>query len=348
MPVFPGGAGPNTFVPSFEDSNRLKFEYSRDPKKFPVLQWCAMKSVKRTQGKYLDLGSAAASRVLSPNDFLWAYGADRPDRSTNLEQFDFKSFLTKRYNTSFHVPYEVAEEADWDLVAWQSRIVAQQLMTLRTYNALTTATTTGNWPTSNTGSATALGGKWSSSDATHPYILTTLLTAAQEIHKATQGAVTPSMINVIIDPPIAKVVRTSYEIIDVVKQTQQAIALMENREFFDTWGIPKNLYGFNWVVEDAVRTTSKKGATDAKSYMLGGDTVILTANSMNVGNYKASELPRGDDMGTFDTLTCFLKEDMTVETKNDQDNRRIHGHVVDNYDIQVTCGKSGYLMTDVL
>ena len=51
---------------------------------------------------------------------------------------------------------------------------------------------------------------------------------------------------------------------------------------------------------------------------------------------------------TFSTITCFEYENMTAETKDDPDNRRVKGRVVDDIDVEMTASASGYLITAVL
>ena len=45
---------------------------------------------------------------------------------------------------------------------------------------------------------------------------------------------------------------------------------------------------------------------------------------------------------TFSTLSLFLYEEMTVEQKDDPDNRRVHGDVVDDFAAVLTAPVSGF------
>jgi hypothetical protein len=45
---------------------------------------------------------------------------------------------------------------------------------------------------------------------------------------------------------------------------------------------------------------------------------------------------------SFSTVTMFTLEEMTVEQKDDADNRRYVGHVVDDYDVVMTAAPSGF------
>lgn len=354
--VFPGGAGPNVLVPNWEASGKYKLEYSRNVKSFSLPRWAAYKNAKNTKGKYLDLGASQATRIVSLNDHKWADGADRPDRNANLESFEWKDFQCERFSFPFHVGTRTADQAPWDLVPWHGRIAAQMAMTARTKAAL--AACSASAFSGSTGSAASVGGgQWSAATAANPFILMSCLEVAQRIHKATNGAVDPSHISILIDPIIAAKIRVSAEITDFIKQQQSAPDMMENKKFFTKWGIPKNLYGFNWEVEDTVINPVKKGATDAKTYVMGGDTVLFTSNLSNPEDYKAigesgkagdTGLPPGDDMPTCDTVTVFIYEDMAVENIHEPKHRRIFGDVVDDYGVVVTCPKSGFLLTDVL
>jgi hypothetical protein len=51
---------------------------------------------------------------------------------------------------------------------------------------------------------------------------------------------------------------------------------------------------------------------------------------------------------SFSTAHVFAHEEMTTETKDDVDNRRTLGRVVENYDVQIVAPATGYVLTAVL
>lgn len=107
-----------------------------------------------------------------------------------------------------------------------------------------------------------------------------------------------------------------------------------------TWGLPDKLYGVDVVVEDAVKVTSKKGATDARDFTTGGDTAYLIARPGGLVGVEGSP--------SFSFLQLFMYEEMGVESKDDPDNRRTNGRVVEMYDVRVVSPIAGCRATDVV
>jgi hypothetical protein len=104
------------------------------------------------------------------------------------------------------------------------------------------------------------------------------------------------------------------------------------------FGLPSHLYGVELVVEDAVKTTSRRGATRAKSFIMPDAKPVLTSRPGGlVGKYGGPE---------FSTVTIFMLEEMTVERiRDDQMDRLTVGRVVENYDVVMTAPVSGFLFT---
>ena len=94
------------------------------------------------------------------------------------------------------------------------------------------------------------------------------------------------------------------------------------------------------VVEDAVKVTSRKGATKASSYVLAAETPFMCARPGGLDGVEGSP--------SFATHSVFLKEEMTVESKHDRDNRRHLGSITDDFAAVVTAPISGFLFTDAV
>lgn len=334
--------GNNTFVPNFDGSNRAKFEFSRNPESFALPRYAAMRKVNRSVGYYLKGDTQQASRVVALDLHRWEDGTSGMPDNEGQAEFEFLDFRTKRYKYDFSIGYKAVDQADFDVVPFNMRAKAQQAMTGRTYDAMT-ALVAG---LTTTDTATNYGGgKWSAAAAATPYILRTFMAVQQIIHKATQGAVGPDAIKCVIGPDIAAVMRRSAEITDFIKQQPSSPEIMENKAFFYKWGLPKMLYGVELIVEDAVRTANVKGATLSRGYLASNDEAYFVTNTVDVK--KQEELPAGEGIGLYDTLTLFMYEEMTVENRDDPDNRRVLGRVVDDFASEVTCAESGVKVTAV-
>lgn len=340
MPVFPSGT--NVYQPSVEASNSLVVDFSRNPNKFALPNYVSYANVKKNVGLYVRMTVEEAGRILNTDlsDFAWYDGNDAPQHNDGTESFDMPAFATKRYAYGFNLGDLTVEQAAWDILAQHGRIKAQQAMTARTQKVATLLTTSGNYDSTHTSTPTILaGGKWDVSTSALQYIQKTLHAAADIILKDTLSAVSTEDLILVISPTCARLIRSTQEIVDHVKSSPFSLAQVRgelpgrNVQF----GLPDTLYGYKLVVENAAKTTSRKGATTAKSYVWTDTVAVLLARPG--GLTAPSEGPN------FSTATLFLKEDMTVETQRDDWNRKTRGRVADDFDAVLTAPVSGYCIT---
>lgn len=358
-PAFGYPAGQNTFIPSFEASGHLIVSYSRNPKEFPLNQYCAIKQVKKTQGYYLQLTAEEAGRVINSNlaEAVWPDGNDAPSEVWGNESFVFQSYLTQRYTWGFNVGYMASEQADWKILSQYAAIKAQQAMTARTVLAYAQLTTTGNYATNHVDSAV----NWSSSattpgflnvgTGTNPILKAALNKMARRIHLDTLGAVKIKDLVFLIDPVIADALGRSQEVHQYLANSPFALAQVrgDSPNQNALWGLPTEIYGYPILVEDTVQVTSKKNLSSVPGYGAGGATTAFVP-----GGNTAVMLARPGSLVSeaggvdFSTLQLFMYEEMTVETKDDPDNRRTKGRVVENYAANVVAPASGVICTNVL
>lgn len=346
-PTYPGPS--NMFLPSFSESGRLQVEFSRNPKSFPINTYCGMKTTKKDNGNYLRITAEQAARILSQQAWLWNDGAPAPDGNWNTEKFEWPSFQCERRLFPWALGTRGYDMADFDVGGVHNRLCAQQAMTARTMRALDVLLTSGNWSSSNTGTATAAGGGiWTGSTAANAYINKAFDAVKLAVHKATLGVVKGNNLVCVISPTLAHIMRETEEIKDFIKQSPIAAAAIMGTEFFAKWSLPEQLYGVRLTVEDTVKVTSKKGATLAATYAMDStkavfvyapDSPAAKGGDTTVEEYSAGGAP------TFSTMTLFVKEDMAVETMTDTNNRRINGRVVDDTAEELTAPASGYLLT---
>lgn len=339
---YPGGPGPNTFVPNMEASGNYQVEFSRDPKSFRIADYCKYQSVSKTVGKYVVITPEMASRLLLSNidDLKWARGADGGSKSEGTESFEFKEFRCERYKSAWALAYEDVDQADWDIAATHGRIHAQRLMTARTQRAVTVAESTSLFTTD---TATSLGGGLFSAGTTaDPIIKKAFMAAFFVISKATQGAVTQQDVGVLLSPDLADAMARSREIHEYLMQSPVALAQVRGdvESQNGLYGLPDKLYNFQLWIEDAVKTTSERGAALAQSYVKSSNSCTMLS--------RPGGLEHRGSAPNFSTLTMFNHEDLTVEMRDDVDNRRYEGRVVDDNDIVATATAAGYVITATL
>lgn len=345
--AFPGGY--NTFVPSFDTTGKLVVAYSRNPKDFAINKWLTLIPVKRSVGYYLKLTAENAARILSSNvsDFLWADGNDTPSGEYNTESFEFKSFTTIRYAFPFRLGHKAIQQADWKVEAQHAAMAAQQAMTGRTINAAQLVLASANWAASHvaaTGTALA-GAALNTGTATNQILKKALNAIGKKIQKDTLGVVRPKDLCVVLNPDLADALSRSAEIASYLVSSPFALAQVrgDSPSQNGLWGLPDALYGFPIVVEDAVQVAQRKGATAAPAYLFSTSS---SPNPLVVVARPGGLVSEGSS--AFSTVVQFLFEEMTVETKDDPDNRRTKGRVVEDYATVLASDISGYLVQDSL
>lgn len=331
------GGGLNTFVPTFSEATGLiQTEFTRNVKSFALNRYTKLVPVSTVSGYYLKINSDEAVRVVDENDFRWAYGEDRPTGVNN--DFEFAQFTTKRFERGFHIPYETAKVAAWDIVAQHARSRAAQLMTLRTQRALNVLTTAGNW-TNNvnyfaTGSALGSGAAYTSGN-----IQKLFQTATEKLMVNTGGAIQMQDIVCIMSPKTAFKMSQSAELKDLIKYTQ-GVQFMQGEGNFSRYGLAPGLFGIgDIVIEDAVKVSTQKGATRSADYILGVDKVLFVSRPQGLVGVEGGS--------NFATITNFVYEDMTVETFDDPKNRRTVGSIVDNSVPELTAPLAGIYVADI-
>jgi hypothetical protein len=334
----------NTWVPSFEDSNRLLVDFSRNPKDFSLNKYIQVVPVKKTIGYYLKMTLEERMRLLDTklSNFSWADGDDAPLGKMQTESFGFNQFNCQRFAYPFSLGDMAIEQAAWDISSQHLDIKAQQAMTARTqlvYNVI--SATNGAIFGSNVSNVTAE--KWVNATTANLNIKRSLDTAVNGILKGTGSVVKLNQLQLVMNPATAKAMAESQELVDYLKGSPTALAFVRGEtsegaeQAHALFGLPPVYAGLKIVVEDAVKVTSRKGqATLAQAYVAGDGVAFITARPGGLeGHYGGP---------SFSTVTVFIydKDDMSVEVKHDVENRKVNGRVVDTFSPIVTAPISGW------
>lgn len=342
--VFPGGA-PNTYVPSLEATGKLTVDFSRSPDAFPLNKYTTIVKVDKTIGYYCEMSIEERGRVLNTDlkDDVWADGDDANQGRGQLEGFEFKPYETTRYNYPFRIGQKAASEASWDVLASHARIYAQKAMTKRTQKHITLLTTSGNWPSANTSAVSSISGvtgKWDASTTARTDIKRSINYAVEQIMLQTLSAISVEDLMLVMSPGCARKISVSQEIADYLKGSPDALNYVKGKLGKNAYfGLPDILYGMPVVIEDTAKVTSRKGATVARSFLLGDATPFIVARPGALEGSGTVSSPR------YSTCCTLMLEDMTVESKHDTDNRVHLGRVVDDFDVRLTAPMSGFLFT---
>lgn len=352
VPVFPGAQ--SVFVKTFDASGRLTSDFSRNVLDFAVNRYVQIQPVTKIAGYWRQSTVEEEGRVLNTDlsDRVWADGAPRPDFYGETESSQFNVYQCKRYAWGVTLGDLTIDQADWTIAEEYSVKKAQQAMTGRTQLAATALTTVANW-TTNASSHTIDVTTISDSSGTNTGKMSASTTARQDIKRSFNYAAnqilldTLSAINVndlmnVASPNWARAVSQCQEIVDHIKGSPEALAQVrgelpgENAIF----GLPDKLYGFPMIIEKTSKTTSRKGATRAVSYVFPDATPVMVARPGSlIGLFGAP---------SFATVAFFMFEEMTTEVLHEPINRRTIISIVENYDTEILSYISGFLFQNAV
>jgi hypothetical protein len=347
----PGYPSPlSVFVPSHEASGGLLVGYSRNADDFTVNKYIQLFPSEKMVGLYAAWTSRNAARIISNTDaeHVWADGDACPPGLNNLESFIYNPYVTQRRVYPFTLGEMTVDQMSFDLLMANSRDMAQQCMTARTMlvqNALQGAAWSANTASVNNG-ILPLGQNWTTGSvgyggAVGPNIKQSIQYGQQQVNLATLGVVKPRDLTLITSPDLAQAMARSTEIQDYIKQSPVALAQLRGDvpSQNGVWGLPDTLYGVNVAVEDAVRTSSRKNmgasATDTLGYVMPKTIAFLIARQGKLEGIAGHR--------SFSTIQVFFyRDEMTVETLYDVNNKRYLGRVISNYIPVIASTYSGF------
>lgn len=342
--VFAGGA-PNTYVPSTEATNNMVIDFSRNVDSFALNKWIQIVPVTKSVGLYTEFTVEQAGRILDTTlgDTVWADGDDRPAGRGKGEKHQFKSYSTVRYVEEIRIGDKAVTEAAWDVMSQYARIYGQLMMTKRTQKFVTLAQTTGTYDSTHTSAVSSISGvtgKWDASTTARQDIKRSLDYAIELILKDTLRGISYKDLKLVMSPGCARKISVSQEIVDYIKGSPDAKDYVMSGNGNGVFGLPKSLYGMEIIIEDAAKTTSRKGATAAKSWVMSDTSPFICARPGSlVAPTDSNAAPN------FATFVGFFKEEMTSESKHDTDNRVHKLSIVDDYVEKAVAPVSGFLFT---
>lgn len=334
----------SVYVKDHESSNRMRVDFSRDPKTFAVNRYAQIWPAKKQAGLYLEMGIEEAARVISDDgaEFNWSDGGDRPNDHGSLEDFEWKAFLTKRKSYTTTIGDLTSEQCTWDILEQHLAKLSQKAMTVRTMAAQTELQNASNYAASHTSAVASIGsnsGNFGAATTQNQIIKRSLNHAAEVILKDTLGAVRRKDLIFVIGPELAHIISETQEFVDHVKGSPEAYGQVKGElEGLNTeWQMPDKLYGIPLVVEDCVRVSNRKGGTVAKSFVLGSAKAMLIS--------RIGGLTGVSDAPSFSSIVQFMKEEHTVEREHEKWERRTKLGVTDDFQAKLVAPVSSFLFT---
>lgn len=340
--AFPSGH--NTFVPV---PNGTVIDFSRDPSKFALNRYTQIIPVQKNEGLYLEMTVEQAGRLITSDqaEFRWPDGSNAPQNEDGTESFQWRNYRAERFQYGAKLGDLSVAQAEWDIKNQHMRICLQQAMTARTNSVVSVLTNSANYDSSHR-SAVALipgnSGTFAASTTARQDIKRALNHAAQVIMKDTLSVVGPDDLMIVMSPKAAARIAECQELVDHVKHSRDSLPQFKGEiSTGRLFGLPAKLYGYDVVVEDASKTTNRKGATRNAVHVWPDTSIAMVSR---VGGLVGKEGPN------FSTAALFVygPDDMAVEQKHDTENRVHSVRVIDHFQAKMVAPVSGFLFTDAI
>lgn len=346
--VYPGPS--NVFVPNHEASGKLVIDFARNPKDFAINRYVQMVPVDQIIGLFLQMTVEERARVLTTDaaEYMFADGADAPLGAEGTESFLWQQYLALRYCYSFLIGNMTAQQATWDIIAQHAGIHAQKAMTVRTLLAYGQLTTSANYATGQVSAVASISGNsgtMTQSTSARGDIKRSLEYAMEKILDATASAVKPQDFKWVMGSAAAALLSQSQEIVDYIKGSPDAYAQLRgelpNRNKY--YGLPEQVYGFEVVVDDTRRVSSAKlASTRVSAGIFGALSSVGSINSFLIARPGGLVGVAGAPSFSFLQNFVYKLYDMIVETKNDDDNKRMAGRVIDCFNVKAVASQAGF------
>lgn len=280
----------SVFVPTFDEQMNLIIDYSKNEKDFSLNKWIFEQTVGKIQGFYPRFVASDAVRVpySQGQNYQWPDGQPRPQGTNqfNNPRFAWLQYLLQRYDVPGTVGYVTQDQAEWDVKKSILANNAGLVMTIRTVQCVTTATTSSNYQSSHVNTATLWGGSsggfWTAGTVQNPTIKRTLDAVASRILLDANGKAKRSDLNLIINPNLANAISESQEVHDYLARQVGAYEVLTGQKPSqkEDWGIPNPFYGYQVVCEYANQVTTLRNTTplsDVASFVLSDNTSFVAA-----------------------------------------------------------------------
>lgn len=357
-------SGFNAFV---AEATGQVIAFVRDPGRYKYNQYVQLVPTPAPVGIFYKLHVDDVQRLTDLNETAWEDGAERPNANKGDGiRFEPTEFQTVRHNFPFMLGWkalDTAGKSGLKLLVAHSTLMRNKAQMHRTQRIVTLLETSGNWG-GNTATANSLNGgfgQWdlASNEPTSPFFLAikkTLDAVALRIHLKTNGAVgnfgdaEDSGLRLIVSPGLATKMSQTDEIRDMLKQSPYAMDQISGKKPGQNakWGMPDKIYGWELVVEDAVRVNNNPVAAGTEA-TLNTQKVFIKSDDNAVVVSRPGGLDGEYGAPSFSTVQLYhYKREIELKTFDDPKNERTEGHVsIDDKEV-LAAPQSGYLITDTL
>ena len=238
--------------------------FARNPKRYKVNQYTQLVPTKTELGLYYYLHPDDFVKAGTPNEALWMDGAKRPEKTGQRIRHKTQEFQCMRYDYDFQIGWRTLQVADYKVLLANTNSAQNECMLDWTKEVIDLGEAASNWA-GNTAAATDLagGGLWDSGTPQDPVLKKSLGQIAETITLGTNGMAADYEneddvgLYMVLSPTAARRIASSPEVHAIFKESLYAEAMLTKGSAAPgaVFQIPKKLYGFTVVVENAVIVT---------------------------------------------------------------------------------------------
>lgn len=339
----------NVFVPGFSASmtEKLIVDYGRDPKKAPINMLAGITTTDLPAGYFNRQKPEAQSRLLDdPAAYEFPDNTLFSPKQDNRRDFDYVTWVAKRYAYPAYVGDMELEYASWDIQAQVVNDLGNQAILNRMKQFYNVLNTSGNYLSGLTDTATNYGGGlWSAGTSANRYIEKTVQSVLIAMDKASVNGVNPEELFLVVTPTVAMAMARSQEIADGLFRTTDYKEHLQ----YDLWkgqltryGLPPVLYGINLVVDNWVKTTTRIGQTTSSTYTADTNSAYFLTKPGGIKSFSG-----GSSFGSVQFFVPKGKEMVTEVLDQPVDKRKMI-RCIDMFDVKLVSRECTALVTNVL
>lgn len=284
----------------------------------------------------------------------WAAGDDRP-KAQIKSNFKWQVVQMERRNYGYEYDEQTVDTSDLPVMNIERKNAVSVAMTVKTDRVIQMLQTAANWPTANVSDANTLNngkGKWNlaSSDEQSPNFAAIRLAVARasiNIVLATNSAVRPEDLRIIISPNAAYQLGSTGEIYNYVKGSRFSEERQQGKnQLNEQYLMPKYYAGVEWIIEDSPIDLSELNAagtpsTTNRQFIKNDTTAIMVSRKGGLDGVYGSE--------SFSTVQIFYyKYELAVEEEHDTWNKKHKGAVVDQFAEVLVATRAGFLIQNII
>jgi len=352
----------NAYIP---EATGQVIAFIRDPKTYRYNEYTQLVKAPTEVGVYMKLEVDNFQRFVTNDEDAWPDGARAPENKWNQVKHDWVEFQCIRRMDATTIGWLVQQQAAYKVLLANTKGIQNQHMAKRTQRLITMAENTANWG-NNTDTANNLNGGagfWDKAtndpgDVHFLAIKKTLDQVAQIVQLNTNGVVNfndpDSPLILVLAPGAARKMSQTSEIHSYLQGSAgDAYRRLTGTEaeMIENYGLPKYLYGWKIVVEDAVRVGERPKASGVEASTTGSPAArrFIKSEDSAIVCVRPGKLDGTYGTTNYSTMQLFYHgSEIELETLPDNRNRLDELRVISSVTERLAAPASGYLIQDII